>query len=146
MDQAEDLRTETARALSAARLCEGCGTPLVGGRSHRRYCDAQCRAHASRARLAHTPSSIGQDRQDGGPSEGVDLEQQPSPGARLTLEHCGDVLTLEDMASVLVTSSTTIKRRLRAGTFPIRPLVGIDRRRRWSRMDVRRYLDGTKTR
>ena len=61
--------------------------------------------------------------------------------ARLTLEDCGDVLTLEELASLLYTSPTTIKRRLRAGTFPIRPLVGIDRRRRWSRADVRRYLD-----
>ncbi len=78
-------------------------------------------------------------------TEGVDLMHQPSTHARLTLEDCGDVLTLEDVASVLVTSPTTIKRRLRAGTFPIRPLLGIDRRRRWSRTDVRRYLDGTRT-
>ena len=68
--------------------------------------------------------------------------RQSSTPARLTLEGCGDVLTLEEVASVLVTSPTTVKRRLRAGTFPIRPLLGIDRRRRWSRTDVRRYLDG----
>ena len=68
-----------------------------------------------------------------------------SPG-RLTLDDCGDVLTLEELASVLFTSPTTIKRRLRAGTFPIRPLLGIDRRRRWSRTDVRRYLDTGGTR
>ena len=71
---------------------------------------------------------------------------QPSTDARLTLEDCGDVLTLEEVASVLLTSPTTVKRRLRAGTFPIRPLVGIDRRHRWSLPDVRRYLDGTRTR
>ena len=49
---------------------------------------------------------------------------------------------LEELASVLYTSPTTIKRRLRAGTFPIRPLLGIDQRLRWSRTDIRRYLDG----
>lgn len=65
---------------------------------------------------------------------------------RLTLDECGDVLTIEELASILWTSPTTIKRRLRAGTFPIRPLMGIDRRRRWSRTDVRRYLDRDGTR
>ena len=71
---------------------------------------------------------------------------QGSRRLRVSLEECGDVLTLEELASVLYTSPTTIKRRLRAGTFPIRPLVGIDRRKRWSRTEVRRYLDGYKAR
>ncbi len=65
-----------------------------------------------------------------------------SQATRLTLENCGEVLTLDELASLLCTSPTTIKRRLRVGTFPIQPLIGIDRRRRWSRADVRRYLDG----
>ncbi len=63
---------------------------------------------------------------------------------RLNLEDCKDVLTIDELASVLLSSETTIKRRLRAGTFPIRHLPGIDSRKRWSRSDVRRYLDGGK--
>ena len=69
---------------------------------------------------------------------------QTSAHSRLRLEDCADVLTIVELASVLLTSETTIKRRLRAGTFPIRPLLGIDRRKRWSRADVRRYLEGGK--
>lgn len=61
---------------------------------------------------------------------------------RLRLEDCKDILTIEELASVLLTSDTTIKRRLRDGTFPIAPLLGIDKRKRWSRTAVQRYLDG----
>jgi hypothetical protein len=43
---------ETARALSAGRLCEGCGAELHGGRPQRRHCDGRCRALASRERKA----------------------------------------------------------------------------------------------
>ena len=69
---------------------------------------------------------------------------QTSTRTRLRLEDCADALTIVELASVLLTSETTIKRRLRSGTFPIRPLLGIDRRKRWSRADVRRYLEGGK--
>ena len=71
---------------------------------------------------------------------------QNSTRPRLNLEDCADVLTIDELAAVLFTSPTTIKRRLRAGTFPIRPLIGIDSRRRWSQADVHRYLDGGKIR
>ncbi len=71
---------------------------------------------------------------------------QTSTRTRLNLDDCNDVLTIGELASVLLSSETTIKRRLRAGTFPIRHLTGIDSRKRWSRADVRRYLDGGKVR
>ena len=74
------------------------------------------------------------------------IARQISRRIRVSLEECGDVLTIDELASVLRTSRTTIKRRLRMGTFPIRPLTGIDRRRRWSRADVRRYFEGAKVR
>jgi len=50
------------------------------------------------------------------------------------------VLLLPDLARVLRTSTRTIKRGLRAGTFPIQPLRGIDSRLRWSRKDVDMFL------
>jgi len=31
------------------RLCEGCGLPIVGGRSHKRFHDDKCRMRAARA-------------------------------------------------------------------------------------------------
>ena len=56
------------------------------------------------------------------------------------LDSLGDVLLLDEVAEVLRTSTRTIKRQLRAGTFPIRRLEGIDKRHRWAKADVDRYL------
>ena len=61
------------------------------------------------------------------------------------LDQMPDVLTIDQLAFVLQTSPTTIKRRLHDGTFPIRKLTGIDRRHRWSRSDVRRFLERDRT-
>jgi predicted DNA-binding transcriptional regulator AlpA len=47
-----------------------------------------------------------------------------------------------ELATVLNTSVKTIDRRMRAHTFPLQPLPAIDKRRRWSREEVRRYLAG----
>ena len=44
-----------------------------------------------------------------------------------------EVLFIEDVADLLRTSPSTIRRRLRAGVFPVPPLPGIDKRLRWSR-------------
>ena len=52
-----EVPSETARALSAARLCNGCGRPLVGGRRHRKYCSGRCRAQASRVRRSREKAS-----------------------------------------------------------------------------------------
>ena len=60
---------------------------------------------------------------------------QPRP-----LEALGDVLVLDELAEVLRTSPRTIKRHLRARTFPIPTLTGIDRRLRFAKADVERYL------
>lgn len=54
-----------------------------------------------------------------------------------------DVLFIEDLASVLRTSRSTIERRRRAGTLPIPELPSIDERPRWSRQAVERYLAST---
>lgn len=51
-----------------------------------------------------------------------------------------DILLIADMAALLRCSESTIKRRLRAGTFPVAPLAGIDRKRRWSKWAVWRWL------
>lgn len=51
-----------------------------------------------------------------------------------------EVLYLEDVAARLRTSVRTIKRMLRAGTFPIPSLPRIDRRHRWSLSAVLHFL------
>lgn len=50
------------------------------------------------------------------------------------------VLLLPDLARVLQTSPRTIKRGLRARTFPIPTIKGIDKKLRWSSVDVERFL------
>ena len=56
------------------------------------------------------------------------------------LDDFGDVLLLTELAVVLRTSTRTVKRHLRAGTFPIPMLLGIDKRVRFARAEVERYL------
>jgi predicted DNA-binding transcriptional regulator AlpA len=46
------------------------------------------------------------------------------------------VLFIDEVAARLGCSTKTIRRRLKAGTFPIRPLRSIDDRHRWSLDDV----------
>ena len=51
-----------------------------------------------------------------------------------------EVLFLDDLAKLLRCSPSTIKRRVRARVFPVAPLPGIDKRPRWSRAMVLRWL------
>lgn len=51
-----------------------------------------------------------------------------------------DVCFIDDVARALRCSVTTIKRRLRVGTFPIPSLPSVDSRRRWSGDDVRQFI------
>ena len=57
------------------------------------------------------------------------------------LEALPDVLTLKELARVLRCSESTIKRRRRAGVFPIPTLRGLDKRVRFAKGAVVRYLD-----
>ena len=57
------------------------------------------------------------------------------------LELLPDVLTIRELAHVLRCSQSTIKRRLRDRTFPIRLLPGIDTRARFAKADVAYFLD-----
>lgn len=50
------------------------------------------------------------------------------------------VCLLDDLARVLKTSRRTIERRRKSGVFPIRELPSIDKRPRWSRDDVLKFL------
>ena len=61
--------------------------------------------------------------------------------AGVRLDALSDVLTIEELALVLRCSTSTIKRRLRDGAFPIPPLLGIDSKFRFSKISVLRYLD-----
>jgi predicted DNA-binding transcriptional regulator AlpA len=51
------------------------------------------------------------------------------------------VLFLDDVAGILRVSRSTIERRRRDGTFPIPELPSLDRRPRWSRSEVERYVE-----
>ncbi len=75
-------------------------------------------------------------------SPAVDVRLLPSErtATHSRLDDLGDVLLLTELAVVLRTSTRTIKRHLRAGTFPIPMLPGIDKRVRFARADVERYL------
>ena len=53
------------------------------------------------------------------------------------------VLFLDDVAALLRVSRSTIERRRRQGTFPIPELPPLDRRPRWSRGDVERFLESS---
>ena len=78
------------------------------------------------------------------PSEAMsDTVRSPSNGrsSRGRLDDFGDVLFLTDVAAVLKTSERTIKRRLRSGNFPIRTLPSIDKRHRFAKVDVARFLN-----
>ena len=57
------------------------------------------------------------------------------------LDTLPDVLTLCELTRVLRCSESTIKRRLRAGVFPIPTLRGLDKRMRFAKAAVVRYLD-----
>jgi hypothetical protein len=58
------------------------------------------------------------------------------------------VLLIRDLAAVLKTSTRTIMRKCKAGTFPLLPMssrsepMGIDHKYRWTRRDVEQFLDG----
>jgi predicted DNA-binding transcriptional regulator AlpA len=51
-----------------------------------------------------------------------------------------EVMFLDELSAVLRVSRSTIERRRREGTFPIPELNPLDRRPRWSRQAVDRYL------
>ena len=59
------------------------------------------------------------------------------------LDALPDVLNLCELARVLRCSESTIKRRRRAGEFPIPTLRGLDKRMRFAKAAVVRYLDSS---
>ena len=61
--------------------------------------------------------------------------------ALASLEALPDVLTISELARVLRCSESTIKRRLRDRIFPIGPLRGLDKKIRFAKAAVLRYLD-----
>ncbi len=57
------------------------------------------------------------------------------------LDEFPEVMLIEHMAALFDCSAATIARRVCDGTFPVPPLAAIDRRLRWSRSQVRSWLD-----
>ena len=74
------------------------------------------------------------------PAVEVGLRPSERTDTHSRLDDLGDVLLLTELAVVLRTSTRTIKRHLRAGTFPIPTLPGIDKRVRFAKAGVERYL------
>ena len=68
------------------------------------------------------------------------IRQTVKESGRMTPDEIPAVCFIDDVAQALRCSTTTIKRRLRVGTFPIRPLPSIDSRRRWAGEDVRQFI------
>lgn len=52
------------------------------------------------------------------------------------------VCFLEDLSRVLRVSRRTLERRRRHNALPIRELPSLDKRPRWSGVDVQKFLDG----
>ena len=59
------------------------------------------------------------------------------------LELLPDVLTIRELAQLLRCSESTIRRRLRARVFPVPVLAGLDKKKRFSKIAVARYLDSS---
>lgn len=57
-----------------------------------------------------------------------------------TAQQGDEVLFIDEVARELKSSVRTLKRMIRAGTFPIPETFKIDRRRRWSRAVVIHYI------
>lgn len=57
----------------------------------------------------------------------------------------GPVLFIDELAALLKTSTRTLRKLLAANRCPIPPLPAIDKRHRWSRAAVDRYLEGQNT-
>ena len=51
-----------------------------------------------------------------------------------------EVLFLEDVATLLRCSPSTLQRRLKARVFPVAPIQGVDKRPRWSKAAVVQWL------
>ena len=66
---------------------------------------------------------------------------QEAPGlARASSSEMAAILFIDEVASVLRVSRSTIERRRRDGTFPIPELPSFDNRPRWSRQAVETFL------
>jgi predicted DNA-binding transcriptional regulator AlpA len=51
------------------------------------------------------------------------------------------VVLIDELAEMLETSVTTIKRRIRARAFPIPEVQGIDNKHRWARSEVLAFIE-----
>jgi hypothetical protein len=60
----------------------------------------------------------------------------------MTTPAATDVLFIDDLADALRTSRSTIERLRRHRSFPIPELPSLDKRPRWSRVAVERFLAG----
>ena len=67
-------------------------------------------------------------------------ECNESGGDLIDVEVLPEVLFVEDLAALLRCSRWTLERRVKAGVFPLAPIQGVDKRWRWSKAAVMRWL------
>ena len=63
-----------------------------------------------------------------------------SGGDLIDVEVLPEVLFVEDLAALLRCSRWTLERRVKARVFPLAPIQGVDKRARWSKAAVMRWL------
>ena len=92
------------------------------------------------AKHSHADQPAAADMQRTGVGNGMSRRRDHHGG---DIDDWPEVLLLADMAELLRCSPSTIKRRLRAGVFPIGALPAIDRKRRWSKAAVWKWLEAS---
>ena len=70
---------------------------------------------------------------------GLPVDEAALVGRRL--DDLPDVLTVNHLARLFDCSASTIRRRVGEGLFPVPPIAAIDYRYRWSRLQIRRWLE-----
>ena len=83
-------------------------------------------------------AGVPRQRKPGAPNASTKSRERSFPDGGL--DSLPDVLLLEDVAALFRCSPSTIKRRLRAHVFPVPPLPAIDKRPRWSKAVLLRWL------
>ena len=78
----------------------------------------------------------GQEREE---NDQIDPRQRPAVISE-GLSEASSILFIDEVATVLRVSRSTIERRRRDGTFPIAELPSLDSRPRWTRQAVERFL------
>ena len=93
-------------------------------------------ASAARNEIDADAGRAGQEREE---NDQIRPRQGPAMMSE-SLSGASSILFIDEVATVLRVSRSTIERRRRDGTFPIAELPSLDSRPRWTRQAVERFL------